>query len=213
MDIPLIDFETISFVILASVLACIALLTGSVPILVGAMVIAPTFDSIAAISFGVVNRDWAQFKVGVSGILILFAISFCVCLLTVWGLATCSLLPGHAGLVTSKMITQRLTMGGYTIIVALAAGGAGALASAANRLFIIVGVAIALSLVPALAAVSHCFCALPLFRWLGWYRPLFYECCRHHYCRNHCAVYSPKKILRARLPHVYFFISLSPDTG
>ena len=110
--------------------------------------------SIAAIAFGLINHDAALCREGVVSILILFGISLTVCLLTIWGIAAFALAPINREIVTNKMITERLTVGGYSVLVAIIAGGAGVLAAASNRLLTTVGVSIALSLVPALAAAS-----------------------------------------------------------
>lgn len=162
-----VDFDTIGFMVLSSVLACVALLTGSVPVLIGAMILAPAFDPLIAIAFGVINRNWGLFRQGLASSLIMFGISFLVCMGTVWVLLLEYVIPLNLILENSHMITERLVVGWHSVIVALAAGAGGALASASNRQEYLVGVVVALALVPALAAAAIGFLNGPLSGWGG----------------------------------------------
>lgn len=62
-----LDFDNIAFIILSSVLASVALLSHSVPVLIGAMILAPTFDPLIAIPFGILNKDRQLFCKGIMG--------------------------------------------------------------------------------------------------------------------------------------------------
>lgn len=149
-----IDFDNIAFIILSSVLASIALLSHSVPVLIGAMVLAPTFDPLIAIPFGMVNRDWKLFRQGVVGSLVLLTVSVVSCFLTVWLVLLLNLVPASLTSIGPDMVTERLVVGWHSVAIALVAGAGGALASASNRRESIMGVVMALALVPALAAAA-----------------------------------------------------------
>lgn len=162
-----LDFDTIGFVVLSSVLACVALLTGSVPVLIGAMIIAPAFDPLVAIPFGLINRNWGLLRQGLLSSLVMFGISFAVCMGTTWILLQEHVIPLDLMQRSSDMITERLVVGMHSVVVALAAGAGGALASASNRKENLVGVVVALALVPALAAAAIGFQYSPLSGWGG----------------------------------------------
>ena len=152
-----IDFDNIAFIVLASILASVALLSHSIPVLIGAMILAPTFDPLVAIPFGLINRDWKLLRQGITGSAILLTVSGAVCLLTVKLLLLTNAVPGSLTTVGPDMVTERLVTGWHSFIVALTAGAGGALASASNRRENLIGVILALALVPALAASAVAF--------------------------------------------------------
>ncbi len=149
-----LDFDDISFIIVSSVLASVALLSHSVPVLIGAMILAPVFDPLIAIPFGLVNADWRLALRGLGNSLLLLLISSVVCFGTVWAALYLDAIPATMTKLGPDMVTERLIVGWHSFITALAAGVGGALAFASNRRENIVGVAVALALIPALAATA-----------------------------------------------------------
>jgi uncharacterized membrane protein len=92
---------SVSYVVLmatAGVLAAVALLTNSVPILVGAMVVAPAFGPLALIAFALVGRQppLALSGVWVAGIGLLVATGGAM--LTTWLMNVTHVLPPEANL-------------------------------------------------------------------------------------------------------------------
>lgn len=152
-----VDFDALGFIVLSSILACVALLTHSVPVLIGAMILAPSFDPLVAIPFGILNKDWTLLRKALFSSLVMFAMSLAVCLGAVWALAAASAIPQQLSKAGVGMVTERLTVGPHAVVVALAAGAGGALASASDRQANLVGVVVALALVPALAAAAIAF--------------------------------------------------------
>lgn len=162
-----LDFDTIAFTLLSSLLASIALLTGSVPILIGAMVMAPTFDPLIAIPFGLVTRNWRLAAYGSINTVVLFAIALLVCLGTVQLAILVPLLTTSQGIMGIEIIRERLQVSWGSVITAAAAGAGGALAFAAERRLQLVGVVITIALIPSLAAAAIAFVASPLSGWGG----------------------------------------------
>ncbi|KCZ73114.1 putative membrane protein [Candidatus Methanoperedens nitroreducens] len=162
-----LDFDTITFLVLSSILASVALLADSTPVLIGSMVLAPSFDTIVAIPFGIINRDWQLVRTGTTGLLVHSVVIFVVSFITVWVLLHTPLIPPSPALAGRGLVSERLLFGGYSIITALAAGAGGSIATVTNRRENIVGVVIALAIVPALAAASIGFQAGPLSGWGG----------------------------------------------
>lgn len=152
-----LDFDNIAFIILSSVLASVALLSHSVPVLIGAMVLAPTFDPLIAIPFGILNRDRRLLWKGIMGSTVLLVVSAGACLLTVWLVLLIDAVPADLTRLGPDMVTERLVVGWHSVVIALAAGAGGALASASNRRENLMGVIMALALIPALAASAIAF--------------------------------------------------------
>lgn len=148
-----LDFDILGFVVLSSVLATIALISRSVPVLIGAMILAPVFDPLIAIPFGVINRDWRLARRGVWNSLVLFGIAFGVCCATAYIVVGNSIVPQELNK-GPEMLGERLIVGWHSVTTALAAGAGGALASASDRRQNLVGVVVAVALVPSLAAAA-----------------------------------------------------------
>lgn len=149
-----LDFDDIGFIVVSSILAPIALLSHSVPVLIGAMILAPVFDPLIAVPFGLVNRDPKLAMRGLANSVLLLVISGLVCFGTVWVALYFDAVPASLTRVGPDMVTERLTIGWHSFVIAIAAGAGGALAFASNRRENIVGVAVALALIHALAAAA-----------------------------------------------------------
>ncbi|MHB0936430.1 MAG: DUF389 domain-containing protein [Armatimonadota bacterium] len=162
-----LTFDNLAFVILSSILASAALLAGSMPVLIGSMILAPTFDPLVAVPFALVNRDWTLARRGLVNSLIMFAIVLLFCLATVWFITGVLDLYTRQGIVGVEMITERLNVTWASVIVSLTAGAGGAIAFASERRANLVGVVVALALVPSLAAAAIGFLASPLPGWGG----------------------------------------------
>ncbi len=162
-----LDFDTLGFVVLSSILACVALLSNSVPVLIGAMILAPAFDPLVAIPFGILNRDWSLLRKALVSTLVMFGLSFAVCLASAWLLVSANAVPPILGGTDAELTRERLIVGVHSVIVALSAGAAGALALASDRQSNLVGVVVALALVPALAAAAIGFQDKQMSGWGG----------------------------------------------
>lgn len=137
------------FLILATALAAIAVLTDSPILVVGAMVVGPDFGPVGAVCAGVVRRRWAL--AGRAGWLLLRG--YAVAILVVAALA---LLGRAAGAVTPEAVSGDRPLTGFiwrpdlwSVLVAVIAGMVGALALTAEKSNTLVGVFIAVTTVPA----------------------------------------------------------------
>ena len=146
---------TTSYLILmgtSGVLAAIAMLTNSIPVLIGSMVIAPALSPLALISFAIVNR---RFKLVWKG----FASAFCglalatgAAMMTTWLLNVTHVIPKEVNLLNKVLLEERVSIGWYSVVTAIAAGIAGTIALTERKTDTLVGVVSALALVPAGAA-------------------------------------------------------------
>lgn len=144
---PTVSFHV--FLVLATLLAAIAVITDSSVLVIGAMVVGPEFGTVAAIATGVVFRRpslaWRAAR--------LLVMSFVVAIAVV---ALLSLLASLTGLVETEMVTRARPQTGFiwhpdrwSFIVALIAGAAGVLALTTARANAMVGVFISVTTVPA----------------------------------------------------------------
>jgi uncharacterized hydrophobic protein (TIGR00271 family) len=144
---PAVSFHL--FLVLATVLAAIAVVTDSAILVIGAMVVGPEFGTVAAIATGVVLRDpglsWRAVRLLVTG----FALAVAL-------VGLLALLAEVTGLVSSEMVSRPRPQTGFiwhpdrwAFIVALVAGAAGVLAMTTDKSRAMIGVFIAVTTVPA----------------------------------------------------------------
>ncbi|GAB79133.1 uncharacterized hydrophobic domain-containing protein [Austwickia chelonae] len=138
-----------AFLVLATVLAGVAVLTDSPILVVGAMVVGPDFGPVGAFCAGVVLRRW---KLALRAARLL-TVGYLWAVLLVAGLA---LLGRFAGVVTPAMVAADRPMTGFiwrpdlwSVIVAVVAGIVGSLALATEKSNTLVGVFIAVTTIPA----------------------------------------------------------------
>ena len=153
----------VSYIILmatAGVLSAIALLTNSVPVLIGSMVIAPALPPLALISFAVVNRQPRLALEGAMSAILGLSISMAAALVITWLLNITNVLPEETSLLDRALLQERVSPGWYSVVTAIAAGIAGMVALTERKTDTLVGVVAALALVPAgvagaIAFLSH----------------------------------------------------------
>lgn len=162
------DFDA-SYILLmatAGILSAVALLTNSIPVLIGSMVIAPAFAPLALVSLAVVNRRsdlaWEGFVTAVLGL----SIAMSAALVVTWFLTTARVLPPEAELLNKTLLQERVSPGWYSVVTAIAAGIAGIIALTERKVDTLVGVVAALALVPAGVAGAIAFLSEDPIR--GW---------------------------------------------
>jgi uncharacterized hydrophobic protein (TIGR00271 family) len=152
---------------LAGILVSVALLTESVPVLIGAMLVAPAFPPLALIALALVLGHWATarhaFAVSIAGL----ALSVIMAMLTTWFLNTSGIIPEYSSLYRLQLLEERVRPGWYSMAVALAAGIAGMLAAIRNRTDALIGTIASVALVPAGGAAGIALVAGDVGRALG----------------------------------------------
>lgn len=136
----------------SGVLTAVALLSNSVPILIGAMVVAPLLAPIQLIAFGLVS---GHFSLAFKGLRItLGGFLFAVLLvgITTFIFNKTGIIPEDANLVQRPLLEERVRPGIYSLIVPLAAGIAGTLSIVKKKMDALVGVVASVALVPAAGA-------------------------------------------------------------
>jgi uncharacterized hydrophobic protein (TIGR00271 family) len=152
---------------LSGVLVSVALLTDSVPVLIGAMLVAPAFPPLALLALTLVLGRWATARYALLAVATGLGIAVAMAALTTWFLNVAGIIPEYANLVRQELLEERVRPGWYSMVVALAAGTAGMLAAIRNRLDALIGTIAAVALVPAGGAAAIAFVAGDPGRTLG----------------------------------------------
>ncbi|WP_073391920.1 DUF389 domain-containing protein [Jatrophihabitans endophyticus] len=142
-----------AFMVLATLLAAIGIVTDSQVTIVGAMVVGPEFGPLAAIAVGLVKRRPMMIRRATAAVVLGFVVALAVT-------AALSLLGRVAGLfdvgdVTGRAQTEFIYQPGwFSLITALVAGAAGMLSLTSSKSAALVGVFISVTTVPAAGNVA-----------------------------------------------------------
>lgn len=135
-------------------LAAIGMLANSVPILIGAMVVAPALPPFALVAFALVARDLKLaargLAVGLGGV----AVATLFALLTAWAMSAIDVISMDANLLQRPLLGERLRAGWWSLAAAVGAGIAGVLALCQQKQDTLIGTVAALAIVPAAAAAG-----------------------------------------------------------
>lgn len=159
------------FMAIGGILAAVAILTDSVPILIGAMVIAPALPPLNLVAFAFVcgkpKLALRGLCTGIVGILVATALA----MFTTLVLDLTNVIPPEIEAMDKWLLEERVQSGWYSVTAAFAAGIAGTIALAKQEHDRLVGVVAALALVPSSAAagislmsgdLSQCFGGIKL---------------------------------------------------
>lgn len=136
----------------SGILAAVAFLADSVPLLVGAMIISPVFAPMALIAFALVGRQYRQSASGLAALLSGPGLATACAMFTTWLLDAAGVIPSEPHMFDKELLKERVTVGWYSAVAAFAAGVAGAIAMSKDKRDTLVGVVAALALVPAAVA-------------------------------------------------------------
>ena len=152
---------------LAGILAAVALLTESVPVLIGAMLIAPAFAPLALLALALVLGRWVTAREAFVAATVGLGTALVMSMLTTWLLNVAGILPDYTNFASQPLLEERVRPGWYSMVVALAAGTAGMLAAIRNRVDALIGTIAAVALVPAGGAAGIAIVAGDSARALG----------------------------------------------
>lgn len=155
------------FMCTAGVLAAVGMLTSSVPVLIGSMIVAPAFPPLSLVSFGLMAGQWrlALRGMGTALLGIVLAVGFAV--LTTWIVNWTGVLAADANLLDNPLLEERVRPGWYSVVAAFAAGITGTMATLEGKMDTLVGTVAALALVPAGGAAGIALLSSDPLRALG----------------------------------------------
>ncbi len=140
------------FMASSGALSSVALLTNSVPVLLGAMVIAPVMAPLQLVAFGLVGGQWRMALRGFCTVTIGLCLAVLCTYVTAWTLLKFGVIMELKSDTFKTLLDERVRPGIFSVIVALAAGISGTLAMAQKKIDTMVGVVSAVALVPAAGA-------------------------------------------------------------
>lgn len=146
------DYAYYTFMSLSGVLAAVAFLADSVPLLLGAMIVAPAYPPIAAISFALAGGYPRLAGRAAAGLLLGLVLAVAFAVFTTWVCNVGDLIAGEANLIARPLLEERVRTGWYSLLAALAAGVAGTIAIIKRKRDILIGIVASVALVPAAAA-------------------------------------------------------------
>ncbi|OMQ16082.1 hypothetical protein A7K94_0204940 [Modestobacter sp. VKM Ac-2676] len=136
----------------SGVLASVALLSDSVPVLIGSMIVAPLMPPLAlvpfALSAGRHGEAGRGLRVALSGLALAFATAWA----TTAVMGALGVIASDASLLTLDLLQERVHPGWWSMAAAIAAGLAGTVAQAGEKTDTLIGTVAALALVPAVGA-------------------------------------------------------------
>lgn len=162
-----LDAAYVIFMASAGVLAAVGLLANSVPILVGAMVVAPALAPLALVAFALVAGDNRLALRGLGVAAVGLGIAFAFSLATTVVMNATNVIPPETNLLNKPLLEERVRPGWYAVAAGVAAGIAGTIALNRAKTDTLVGTVAALALVPAVAAAAIAFLSKDPMRGLG----------------------------------------------
>ncbi|NUW30447.1 DUF389 domain-containing protein [Nonomuraea sp. SMC257] len=143
-----ITWAYLVFLAIAAQIAAIGVLTKSIILIVGAMVLGPEFGAIAAVCFGLLRRRWRLVTGALRTLVVGFAVAIAVtvaCALVSRGLGWIA----PSSLLGNDEVQFIVKPDRWSFIVALLAGVAGVLSITAGKSSALIGVFISVTTVPA----------------------------------------------------------------
>lgn len=136
----------------SGVLAAVALLSSSVPILIGSMIVAPLMPPLALVPFALAAGRRAEAARGLRVALVGLVLAFVAAWATTAVMDLVGVIPAEVVLLNQPLLEERVRPGWWSMAAAVAAGLAGTVAQAHAKTDTLIGTVAALALVPAVGA-------------------------------------------------------------
>jgi uncharacterized hydrophobic protein (TIGR00271 family) len=143
----------LAFLVLATQLAAIGIVTDSTIAIVGAMAVGPEFGPLAALAVALVRRQWQLGRAAALALGVGFPVAMLATALAAWLSVPLELFPADA-LDRGSAVEFIYHPGPYSLIVAVLAGAAGMLSVISRRSSALIGVFISVTTVPAAGYVA-----------------------------------------------------------
>lgn len=147
-----LSFAFVLFMVLATMLGAIGVVTNSAILVVGAMVIGPEFGPLASGCLAVLDRDWRSGGRAVVALVVGFAIAIAVTAAFAVAMDATGVFPSEVPL--TGLVKEVASPGWLSLVIALIAGSAGTLALTSARNGSLIGVLISVTTIPAAADAS-----------------------------------------------------------
>ncbi len=144
-----LDYPYFVFMATSGLLSSVAFLTDSVPILIGAMIVAPAYPPLALVALAIAagfGRIAAR-GLGVALAGIATAVAFAI--VATWVMNVAGIIPPETNLVNQPLIEERVRTGWYSLVAGAGAGVAGMIATVRHQMDALIGVVATVALIPA----------------------------------------------------------------
>lgn len=148
-----LTWSYLAFLVLATQLAAIGIVTNSTIAIVGAMAVGPEFGPLAALAVAVARGQWRLGRRAAVALGVGFPVAMLLAALTAWLSVPLGLFPADV-LETGSAVEFIYHPGPYSLIVAVLAGAAGMLSVISRRSAALIGVFISVTTVPAAGFVA-----------------------------------------------------------
>jgi uncharacterized hydrophobic protein (TIGR00271 family) len=148
-----LTWSYLAFLVLATQLAAIGIVTNSTIAIVGAMAVGPEFGPLAALAVALARRQWVLGRRAAMALAVGFPVAMLLAAVTTWLSVPLGLFPATA-LDTGSAVEFIYHPGPYSVIVAVLAGIAGMLSVISRRSAALIGVFISVTTVPAAGYVA-----------------------------------------------------------
>lgn len=139
------------FLVLATVIAAVGILTDSVVLIIGAMVVGPEFGPLAGLCVATIQRRWALAVRSFAALLVGFPLAIALTWLVVLALRAWGTTPATLARSQTLFIAHP---DAYSVIIAVLAGVAGMLSLSTAKSGALIGVLISVTTVPAAANMA-----------------------------------------------------------
>jgi len=150
----LISVGMVALFAFAGVIAAVAILIDSAPIVVGAMALCPDFGPIAAFAVGAVRRDRTRARGGLFALLVGFTAGIGASFAIVTVLIVIGVAPDSFSTENNALAESIAAPNIYSVVVAACAGAAGMLSVTLGKAGALVGVAVSITTIPAAAEIG-----------------------------------------------------------
>lgn len=152
---------------LSGVLAAVSFATDSIPVLIGAMVVAPLYPALARVVFSVANGHIVQAARALGTASLGVVLAALAAMAVSWAVQAWGMVDSGTALLERPLLEERVRPGWYSFLSAAAAGIAGAAAYLKHKMDALVGTVASLALVPAAAAAGIAWSGGDQMRALG----------------------------------------------
>ncbi|MCW1250105.1 DUF389 domain-containing protein [Acaricomes phytoseiuli] len=149
-----LSWSFLAFLVIATQLAGIGIVTNSTIVIVGAMVVGPEFGPLSGLALGLAERRWTLIRRAAVTLLVGFPVAMALCALAVWISLPLGLFDPASISQGDSAVEFIYHPGPYSFIVAMLAGAAGMLSLISRRSTVLVGVFISVTTVPAAGFVA-----------------------------------------------------------
>lgn len=149
-----LSWSFLAFLVIATQLAGIGIVTNSTIAIVGAMVVGPEFGPLAGLALAIVDRRWALARRAAAALLVGFPVAMALCALAVWVSLPLGLFDPNSINQGDSAVEFIYHPGPFSFIVAVLAGAAGMISLVGRKSAVLVGVFISVTTVPAAGFVA-----------------------------------------------------------